>query len=116
MLALDVPLWVVLVVWGVSGLFGGVINPILSALIFERLPTHMVGRGTAMVGALTRVGAPIAAPGIGVAIGVLGVSPVLMAGAAVYLVAVLLPAFGRSAQGLTRPPEEPETAPERAAS
>lgn len=115
-LALDVPLWVVLVVWGVSGLFSGVINPILSALIFERLPTNMVGRGTAMVGALTRVGAPIAAPGIGVAIGVLGVSPVLVAGAAVYLAAVLLPAFGRSAQGLTRPPEEPETAPERAAS
>jgi MFS family permease len=112
-LALDVPLWVVLVVWAVSGLGGGLINPILSAVIFERLPRHMVGRGMSMVGALTRVGAPIAAPGIGVVIGLFGVAPILAAGAAVYLAAVALPAFGRAAQGLERPPEEPETAPER---
>ncbi len=110
-LAMDVPLGAVLVVWAVSGLGGGLINPILSAVIFERLPVHMVGRGMSMVGALTRLGAPIAAPGIGAAIGLLGVAPVLVAGAAVYLAAVALPAFGRAAQGLERPPEEPETAP-----
>lgn len=110
-LALDVPLWVVLAVWAVSGLGGGLINPILSAVIFERLPRHMVGRGTSMVGALARLGAPVAAPGIGVAIGLLGVAPVLVAGAAVYLAAVALPAFGRAAKGMERPPEEPETAP-----
>ena len=112
-LAMDVPLWAVLVVWAVSGLGGGLINPILSAIIFERLPKHMVGRGMAMVGALTRLGAPVAAPGIGVAIGLLGVSPVLVAGAAVYLAAVALPAFGRASRGLERPPEEPEPASER---
>ncbi|GHC91599.1 MFS transporter [Nocardiopsis terrae] len=111
-LALDVPLWVVLVVWAVSGLGGGLINPILSAVIFERLPGHMVGRGMSMVGALARVGAPIAAPGIGAAIGLLGVSPVLAAGAAVYLAAVALPAFGRAAKRLERPLEEPGTAPQ----
>ncbi|GAB3749068.1 MFS transporter [Nocardiopsis nanhaiensis] len=112
-LAMDVPLWAVLVVWAVSGLGGGLINPILSAIIFERLPKHMVGRGMAMVGALTRLGAPVAAPGIGVAIGLLGVSPVLVAGAAVYLAAVALPAFGRASRGLERPPEDPEPASER---
>ncbi|GAB3720622.1 MFS transporter [Nocardiopsis oceani] len=114
-LAMDVPLWAVLVVWAVSGLGGGLINPILSAIIFERLPKHMVGRGMAMVGALTRLGAPVAAPGIGVAIGLLGVSPVLVAGAAVYLAAVALPAFGKASRGLERPPEEPESASERSA-
>ena len=112
-LALDVPLWAVLVVWAVSGLGGGLINPILSAVIFERLPPNMVGRGMSMVGALARIGAPIAAPGIGAAIGLLGVAPVLVAGAAVYLAAVSLPALGRAARGLERPPEEPETLPER---
>ncbi|MBR8742064.1 MFS transporter [Nocardiopsis sp. MG754419] len=106
-LALDVPLLVVLVVWGVSGLFGGLINPILSAMLFERLPLPMVGRGMAMLGALTRVGAPIAAPGVGVAIGLWGVAPVLVAGAVVYLSAVVWPAFGPSAEAFARPAEEP---------
>ena len=109
-LALDLPLWVVLAVWAVSGVGGGLINPILSAVIFERLPPRMVGRGMSMVGALTRIGAPVAAPGIGVAIGLFGVSPVLVAGAALYLAAVCLPAFGRTATELERPPEVPETA------
>ncbi len=61
-----------------------------------------------MVGALARIGAPVAAPGVGVAIGLFGVSPVLAAGAALYLAAVCLPAFGRAARGLERPPEPPE--------
>ncbi|WP_017605848.1 MFS transporter [Nocardiopsis alkaliphila] len=113
-LALDLPLWAVLVVWGASGLFGGLINPILSAMLFERLPPNLVGRGMSMIGALARIGAPIAAPGIGVAIGVLGVAPVLVAGAAVYLAAALVPAFGRSARAFERPPKEPEAGPERA--
>ncbi|PWV57159.1 MFS transporter [Nocardiopsis sp. L17-MgMaSL7] len=107
-LALDVPLWAVLAVWAGSGLGGGLINPILSAVVFERLPARMVGRGMSMVGALARIGAPVAAPGVGVAIGLFGVSPVLAAGAALYLAAVCLPAFGRAARGLERPPEPPE--------
>ncbi|WP_017546723.1 hypothetical protein [Nocardiopsis prasina] len=77
-------------------------------MIFERLPARMVGRGMSMVGALARIGAPVAAPGVGVAIGLFGVSPVLAAGAALYLAAVCLPAFGRAARGLERPPEPPE--------
>ncbi len=107
-LALDVPLWAVVAVWAASGLGGGLINPILGAVIFERLPPRMVGRGMSMLGALARVGAPLAAPGVGVAIGLFGVSPVLVAGAGLYLAAVCLPAFGHAAAGLERPPEEPE--------
>ncbi|MEU3016881.1 MFS transporter [Nocardiopsis sp. NPDC007018] len=110
-LALDVPLWAVVAVWAVSGVGGGLINPILSAVIFERLPARLVGRGTSMVGALTRVGAPVAAPGIGVLIGLYGVAPVLVGGAVLYLAAVCLPAFGRAARGMERPPARPETAP-----
>ncbi|MFE1078724.1 MFS transporter [Nocardiopsis alba] len=106
-LALDVPLWVVLTVWAASGLFGGLINPLLSAIIFERLPLSMVGRGMSMLGALTRVGAPIAAPGIGAAIGLLGVAPVLAAGAFVHLAAVLFPMFGAAARAFDRSTEEP---------
>lgn len=102
-LALDTPLWAVLAVWALSGLGGGLINPILSAVIFERLPEHMVGRGVAMVGGLTRLAAPVGAPLVGAAIGVLGISPVLVVCSAVYLAVVVVPLFGRAAAGLARP-------------
>ncbi len=99
-LALDVPLWAVLAVWGVSGLGGGLLNPILSTVLFERLPRHMVGRGTAMIGALSRMAAPLGAPVAGVAVGLTGAAPVLVVCAALYLVSVLAPVVGRAAEGL----------------
>lgn len=101
-LALDVPLWAVLAVWGLCGLAGGVLNPILGAVLFERLPRRAVGRGTATIGALTRMAAPLGAPVVGAAAGLLGAAPVLLACAAVYLAAVLPPLVGRAAGGLDR--------------
>ncbi|WP_304453263.1 MFS transporter [Nocardiopsis sp. YSL2] len=103
-LALDVPLWAVLVVWGVSGLAGGLINPVLSAVLFERLPADMTGRGMAVVGALARIGAPIGAPLVGLAVGLLGTPPVLFACAAVYLLATTLPVLGPAASAMAAPP------------
>jgi MFS family permease len=102
-LALDVPLWAVLVVWGVAGLAGGLINPILSAVLFERLPADMTGRGMGVVGALARVGAPVGAPLVGLALGLAGTSPVLLVCAAVYLLATTLPVLGPAAAGLAPP-------------
>ncbi|NYH53284.1 MFS family permease [Nocardiopsis arvandica] len=106
-LALDVPLWAVLAVWGLCGLGGGVLNPILSTVLFERLPRHVVGRGTAMIGALTRVAAPLGAPVAGAALGLAGAAPVLVACAALYLVAVLAPLAGRAVGGLDAPEPDP---------
>ncbi|OOC56635.1 MULTISPECIES: MFS transporter [Nocardiopsis] len=106
-LALDVPLWAVLAVWGLCGLGGGVLNPILSTVLFERLPRHVVGRGTAMIGALTRVAAPLGAPVVGAALGLAGAAPVLVACAALYLVAVLAPLAGRAVGGLDAPEPDP---------
>ncbi|MFD6951034.1 MFS transporter [Nocardiopsis sp. TSRI0078] len=106
-LALDVPLWTVLVVWGLCGLGGGVLNPILGAVLFERLPRRVVGRGTAMIGALARLAAPVGAPLAGAALGLTGAAPVLVACAALYLVAVLAPLAGRAADGLDAPGPDP---------
>ncbi|RKS07421.1 MFS transporter [Nocardiopsis sp. Huas11] len=103
-LALDVPLWAVLVVWGASGLAGGLINPILSAVLFERLPADMTGRGMAVVGALARIGAPVGAPLVGLAVGLVGTSPVLLVCAAVYLLATTLPVLGPAAAAMAAPP------------
>lgn len=101
-LALEVPLWAVLLVWGLSGLSSGLLNPILSAVLFERLPRRVMGRGIAMIGALSRMAAPLGAPVVGAAVGLAGASPVLLACAGLYLVSALAPLVGRAAGGLDR--------------
>ncbi|NYJ34550.1 MFS transporter [Nocardiopsis aegyptia] len=103
-LALDVPLWAVLAVWCASGVAGGLINPILSAVLFERLPADMTGRGMAVVGALARLGAPVGAPLVGLAVGLAGTSPVLFVCAAVYVLATTLPVLGPAAAAMAAPP------------
>lgn len=108
-LALDVPLWMILLVWSVGGFLSGLINPLLSAIIFERLPRTMVGRGMAMTGALTRLGVPLGAPVLGALVGVVGTVPVLVGSAAVYLASVLSPLHKRVRHRLRRPEERSRT-------
>src|SRR5699024_12004801 len=94
--------------WRLGGFRGGLVNPRLSAIIFERLPRTMVGRGMAMTGALTRLGVPLGAPVLGALVGVVGTVPVLVGSAAVCLGSVLSPLHKRVRHRLRRP-EEPST-------
>lgn len=105
-LTLDVPLWTVLVVWGVSGFGSGFLNPILSVVILERLPRHVVGRGMSMMGALTRLGIPLGTPVLGALVGLVGAAPVLVASAAVYLLVASVPVHRRIRAGIRRPSPE----------
>src|SRR5699024_8046425 len=105
----DVPLWMVLLVWSVGGFLSGLINPLLSAIIFERLPRTMVGRGMAMTGALTRLGVPLGAPVLGAQVGVVGTVPVRVGPAAVDRDSVLSPLHKRVRHRLRRPEEPPTT-------
>jgi MFS family permease len=57
-LALDLPFWVVVGTYSVAGLASGVLNPMLGAIFFERIPRPLVGR----VGALADAGAWAAMP------------------------------------------------------
>lgn len=43
-LALDAPLWTVLAVFAVSGFGVGFANPVLGAVLVERVPRRMLGR------------------------------------------------------------------------
>ena len=101
-LALDVPLWAVLAVWAVGGFAGGFLNPIMSVVILERLPLHVVGRGMSMVGALTRSGVPLGAPVLGALVGIMGTAPVLMGAALVYALVAPVPANRRVRAGIDR--------------
>ncbi len=94
-LASGAPLWVVLPVCAMGGAASGFLNPILSAVIFERIPVQLVGRvsslTTAMCFALMPLGGVIA----GLLIGGAGPSAALVICGAAYFVTTMAPAFVR---------------------
>ncbi|MGN0064822.1 MAG: MFS transporter [Nocardioides sp.] len=116
-LALDAPLWAVLVVHAVAGAASGFLNPILSAVILERIPTPLLGRVSALNTALCWSLMPFGGLLAGLGIAAWGVAPALLAGGAVYLVATMAPTVVPSFRAFDRradlTPEEPPPAPPR---
>lgn len=89
-LTMDVDLWTVVVVFAVSGAASGFLNPILGAVIFERIPRPMVGRVNSMGSALAWSGMPFGGLLGGGLIAVLGLSPaILLCGIAYFIVTIL---------------------------
>lgn len=58
-LALDAPLGVVLAVFAVSGFGAGFVNPVLGAVLVERVPRRMLGRVNALGDSLAWAGIPL---------------------------------------------------------
>ncbi|GHE93883.1 MFS transporter [Streptomyces fumanus] len=83
-LALDAPLAVVLAVIAVGGLGAGFINPVLGAVLVERVPRRMLGRVNALGDSLAWAGIPLGGLIAGAAVTAVGLVPVLLAGAAAY--------------------------------
>ncbi|MFJ7275244.1 MFS transporter [Kitasatospora sp. NPDC098663] len=83
-LACGAPLWVVLTVFAVGGFGGGFLNPILGAVLFERVPRHLLGRVHALGDSLAWAGIPLGGLLAGAAVGLVGLIPTLIAGGAVY--------------------------------
>lgn len=90
---LDSPLPAILAVFVVGGFASGFLNPVLGAVIFERIPEHLVGRvsslTTAMCWALMPLGGLVGGVlvdggSLGIAMAVLGLA---------YLAVTVLPAF-----------------------
>ncbi|MER7705391.1 MFS transporter [Kitasatospora sp. NPDC097605] len=89
-LALDVPMSVVVVVFVLSGFGAGFINPILGAVLFERVPRHLLGRVNALGDSLAWAGIPLGGLLAGAAVTMSGLIPVLLACGGLYLVATTL--------------------------
>ncbi|MET8824397.1 MFS transporter [Streptomyces sp. NPDC004610] len=83
-LALDVPPVVVLAVFAVSGFGAGFINPVLGAVLVERVPRRMLGRVNALGDSLAWAGIPLGGLLAGAAVTAAGLVPVLLVGGAVY--------------------------------
>lgn len=102
-LALGVPLAGVLTVAVVGGFAVGFINPILGAVIYERIPTHLVGRVTALQNSLCWAGIPFGGLIGGALVAALGLDLALVVIGATYFVATMLPALQPQWRDMDRP-------------
>ncbi|MFI8438308.1 MFS transporter [Streptomyces sp. NPDC079020] len=83
-LASDAPLGVVLAVFAVSGFGAGFVNPVLGAVLVERVPRRMLGRVNALGDSLAWAGIPLGGLLAGAAVTAVGLVPVLLACGAAY--------------------------------
>lgn len=94
-LGADLPAAVVTYV--VAGLASGFLNPMLGAIIFERIPEPMLGQVTAPLDALAWAGMPLGGLVAAGLVASLGLSPALLVCALAYAAAVVIPAIGNRA-------------------
>lgn len=90
-LAFNAPLQIVIACLLLSGFGAGFLNPIIGAILFERIPKAMVGRVVALVGALTWVLIPFGGLYAGVLINNVGIVLALSITSFCYLIAALAP-------------------------
>ena len=89
-LLLDVPMPTMLGVFAVAGLGAGFLNPILSALFFERVPPRLYGRVGSLTDAAAWAGMPLGGLLAGVAVTAVGLGPVLLFCGVAYLLTTTL--------------------------
>ena len=90
-LAFDLPIAAVLAVAVVGGFSTGFINPILGAVIFERIPAPLVGRVTSLNTSLCWALIPFGGVAGGLTVAAIGLAPALVVFGAAYFAATMLP-------------------------
>ncbi|MFH8384426.1 MFS transporter [Kitasatospora sp. NPDC018058] len=89
-LALGVPMWVVVTVFAVGGFGSGFLNPILGAVLFERVPRHLLGRVHALGDSLAWAGIPLGGLLAGGAVALVGLIPSLLTVGVLYFATTTL--------------------------
>jgi MFS family permease len=90
-LALGAPLWLVIAVHAVGGLGSGFLNPIIGAVILERIPKELLARVSSLTTAVAWAGMPFGGLIGGALIAAAGLSPALLVCGAVYFLVTTLP-------------------------
>lgn len=101
---LDVPTAAILSVVAVAGFSAGFLNPILSAVIFERIPKPLVGRVSSLVTALCYTLMPLGGLAAGALVTAFGLNAALLAAGLIYLGATMLPLTLKSFRALAERP------------
>jgi MFS family permease len=107
-LALDSPLVAVFAVGVVSGIASGFLNPILGAVILERIPPPLLGRVSSLNTAICWSLMPLGGVLGGLAIAGFGLSPALLVAGGVYLVTTMAPTRVPSFRRMDRAPAADE--------
>ncbi|MFB8209402.1 MFS transporter [Streptomyces sp. NPDC056010] len=89
-LASDAPLWGVLAVFAVSGFGAGFVNPVLGAVLVERVPRRMLGRVNALGDSLAWAGIPLGGLLVGAAVTATGLVPMLLTCGVAYFLTTSL--------------------------
>jgi MFS family permease len=113
-LALDAPLWLVLLVVTTSGFGAGFLNPVLGAVAYERIPRELLGRVGAIASAMCFALMPLGGLVGGALVSGLGLSTALLLTAAAYLLVTLAPATDPMWREMDRRPPAPGTTPDPA--
>ncbi|WP_109506744.1 MFS transporter [Nocardioides speluncae] len=114
-LALDSPMWLILGTAVVGGFASGFLNPVLGAVIYERITPHLTGRVTSLNTALCWSLMPLGGLLGGALIAGVGLSPALLLVGAAYFVATMAPTAGPRFRAMDRPPPtRPVLTPEHA--
>jgi MFS family permease len=103
-LGFDAPLWAVLAVAVAAGFGSGFINPVLGAVVFERIPQHLTGRVTSLSSAMCFALMPFGGLLGGVLVAQLGLDAALFLCGAAYFVVTMMPAVDRRWRDMDRRP------------
>ena len=102
-IALDAPLSLIFLTLTIAGFASGFLNPILSAVIFERIPKPLTGRVTSMNAALCFALIPFGGLVGGALISMIGLAAALSLTGLTYLAATLFPLALKSFRGFDKP-------------
>ena len=106
---LDAPLWAVVAVTVTAGFAAGFINPVLSVVIFERIPAPLVGRVSSLTTAMCFALIPFGGLLGGVLVTGVGLSPAVLAIGIAYFAVTMLPAVDARGREIDRrPAPQPE--------
>ncbi|CAN5418188.1 MFS transporter [soil metagenome] len=109
-LAFDTPLWGVLAVFALGGFASGFLNPILGAVIFERIPKPLVGRVSSLSTAMCWGLMPLGGLLCGLLVDTADLQVAMIATGVAYFAVTMLPALDPRWREMDRRPE-PEPAP-----
>jgi MFS family permease len=104
--AIDAPLVVVFLTLAIGGFASGFLNPILQAVIFERIPKPLVGRVSALTFALCWSLLPFGGLVAGALIAGIGLGPALWVTGLAYFAATLMPLAWRRFRAFSDRPRD----------